>query len=151
MLLLNAAPGNMTSGHHERGRLRARDVQIFHICDDLTEIVIYFMVVFSPWAFGTTQPWSIWTMNIAGYSLGVLLSIKLLLRRAKGYVPPAWNGGHSDCQLVTGEARGVQVAWVREALVLLTVLLLVYCLISAVNARATYRGEAFGFDYHDYI
>ena len=31
------------------------------------------MIIFSPWAFGTTESWSIWTMNIAGYALGALL------------------------------------------------------------------------------
>ena len=39
----------------------------------MTEVLIYTMVVFGPWAFGTTQPWSIWLMNGAGYALGVIL------------------------------------------------------------------------------
>ena len=52
--------------------LRARDVQLYRVCEDLTEPLIYFMVVFGPWAFGTTQSWSIWLMNGAGYLLGLL-------------------------------------------------------------------------------
>ncbi len=50
--------------------LLARDVQIYMVCEHLTEPLIYLMVLFSPWAFGTSQPWSIWVMNSAGYLLG---------------------------------------------------------------------------------
>jgi hypothetical protein len=56
--------------------LRAADVQLYRICDDLSGLIIFPMLVFGPWAFGTTQPWSIWTMNIAGYALGILLLAK---------------------------------------------------------------------------
>ena len=35
--------------------LRARDVQLYRACEDLTEPLIYLLVVFGPWAFGTTQ------------------------------------------------------------------------------------------------
>ena len=59
------------SGNVRRSRpLRVLDVQIYRVCEDVTEGLIYLMVIFSPWAFGTTQPWSIWTMNLAGYLLG---------------------------------------------------------------------------------
>ena len=71
--------------------LRARDVQLYRACEDLTEPLIYLMVVFSPWAFGTTQPWSIWLMNAAGYLLGLLLAAKLAIRWLKGYRPPRWD------------------------------------------------------------
>ena len=62
----------MTSRLHGASLLRAHDVQFYRICEDVTETLIYLMVVFSPWAFGTTQSWSIWTMNGAGYCLGAL-------------------------------------------------------------------------------
>jgi len=71
--------------------LRAGDVLIYRVCEDITEALVYLMVVFSPWAFGTTQPWSIWTMNVAGYSLGALLIAKLAIRQVKGYRPPRWD------------------------------------------------------------
>jgi hypothetical protein len=72
-------------------RLSARDVQLYRACEDLTEPLIYFMVVFSPWAFGTTQAWSIWSMNAAGYVLGLLLAAKLAIRWLKGYCPARWD------------------------------------------------------------
>jgi hypothetical protein len=36
--------------------LRAADVQLYRICDDLSGALIFPMVIFGPWAFGTTQP-----------------------------------------------------------------------------------------------
>jgi len=71
--------------------LRVGDVQLYRVCDDITEPLIYLMVLFSPWAFGTTQPWSIWMMNSAGFFLGALLAAKHAIRRLKGYRPPRWD------------------------------------------------------------
>src|ERR1035438_519259 len=68
--------------------LRALDVQIYLVCERLTEGLIYLMVLFSPWAFGTSQPWAIWVMNSAGYLLGGMLAVRLAIRRLKGYQPP---------------------------------------------------------------
>ncbi|MCX8107422.1 MAG: hypothetical protein N3G20_01310, partial [Verrucomicrobiae bacterium] len=42
----------------------------------ISEGLILLTVVFGPWAFGCTQPWAIWTMNIIGYALGALLLAK---------------------------------------------------------------------------
>jgi hypothetical protein len=41
--------------------------------------------------------------------------------------------------------------FLRVLLAMLTVLLLTYCLVSAVNARATYRDDTLTFDYHECI
>jgi len=142
--------------------LRARDVQLYRACEDLTEPLIYFMVVLSPWAFGTTQPWSIWLMNAAGYLLGLLLVGKLAIRWLKGYHPPRWDGNgtarqqdhettgprdHGTTPVVRGPWSVVRGRYkvaqrVIAVLALLTVAILGYCLLSAVNARATsHRGE----------
>src|SRR6266567_1821015 len=70
--------------------LRVRDLQTYRVCDSASEILIYLMVLFSPWAFGTTQSWAIRTMNMAGYSLGLLLAVKLAIRHFRDYHPPRW-------------------------------------------------------------
>src|SRR5437773_1495483 len=59
---------------------------IGRVAEALTEGLIYFLVLFTPWAFGTTQPWSIWVLNSGGYALGGLLLTKWLTRRSP---PPA--------------------------------------------------------------
>src|ERR1051326_4146097 len=60
-----------------------RCVFAYHWIEELTALLILFMLLFAPWAFGTTQPWSIWTMNTAGYVLGALLLLKLAIRRLR--------------------------------------------------------------------
>src|SRR5258708_18874259 len=119
--------------------LRARDVQLYRFCEDLTEALIYLMVVFSPWAFGTTQPWSIWTMNAAGYLLGLLLALKLFIRRATGYRPPRWDNESAAAMLEQSGPVFLTPYRFIGALFLLTAAILVYCLISALNAAATYE------------
>ena len=71
--------------------LRARDIQLYGLCEDLTEALIYCMIVFGPWAFGTTEPWSIWLMTGAGCLSGLLLACKLAIRRLKGCRPARWD------------------------------------------------------------
>ena len=71
--------------------LRPQDLQRYRACETGTAGLIYFMVVFSPWAFGTTQPWAIRTMDAAGYVLGLLLAFKLWVRWRKGYRPAKWG------------------------------------------------------------
>src|SRR5690349_14221260 len=75
----------------EKRRSRPETFKAYQWCDRLSGGVICFMVVFTPWAFGTTQDWSIWTMNIMGYVLGCLLLLKRLIRRRSGYQPPRWD------------------------------------------------------------
>lgn len=117
--------------------------QAHRFCDACSEGLIYFMVVFCPWAFGTTQPWAIWTMNVTGYLLGGLLAAKQLIRWKTGYRPHRWGAGGPQ-ESGAGEARG---RWWTRLLVVMTVLLLGWCLVSAVNARANYVPARRAFDY----
>src|ERR1043166_8441259 len=68
-------PGRMEASEHarrsgSRPASRRRTPTAFRICDGVTEGLLYVQAVFAPWAFGTTERWSIWTMNAAGYGLG---------------------------------------------------------------------------------
>src|ERR1041384_6155902 len=145
-LARQAGPSPAQGNRWRIGPLRAHDVQIYHICEALTEVVIYLMVVFSPWAFGTTQRWSIWTMNIAGYALGLLLAVKLAMRWLKGYCPARWD---EPTEWRTGSPRrnATELSVASESsspmrskltglLAGLTFAILGYCMVSAVNARA---------------
>jgi hypothetical protein len=124
--------------------LRARDVQFYRACEILTEALIYLIVVFSPWAFGTTQTWSIRIMNAAGYVLGLLVVCKWGIRRFKGYRPPRWG---CDPPGEPAQSRVLTPPGLATTLALLTVAILAYCLISALNARATYHPEQMSFIY----
>src|SRR5438552_18965304 len=81
--------------------LRAFDIKAYRGFDYLTEALIYFMVVFSPWAFGTSEEWSMWVMNVSGYCLGLLLAGKLAIRWLKGYEPGRWG--------TEGASRGFKI------------------------------------------
>ena len=138
----------LESGALIQPRLLARDVQLYHLAEYLTASLIYFMLVFSPWTFGTTEPWSIRTMNVCGYGLGLLLIVKWTIRWAKGYHPGRWSEE-------TGKA-GIGKSGNREtrfttALGMLTVAILSYCLLAAVNARATFNPALQTFEYHDCV
>jgi hypothetical protein len=119
--------------------LLARDVQIYRLCEVLTEAVIYIMLLLSPWAFGATTDWAMWPMNGGGYALGLLLAVKLAIRKFKGYRPQRWPAEMPERRRLMTALAG------------LTAAIPVYCLIAALNARSTYRREMLGFEYHDYI
>jgi hypothetical protein len=150
--------------------LRVRHIQAYHLCDGLTELLIYFMLVFGPWAFGTTQPWSIWAMNVCGYTLGLLRLIKLGIHSRNGYPQDQWvceqsksertpsthqQGSRTTRQAPRTMPRAPPVALKRGALTqglaILTLSILCYCLIAAANARATFNPSAQTFEYHDCI
>ena len=63
-----------------------RFMRLHLACDQATEGLIYFMIVFSPWAFGATEPWPKAVMDAAGYLLGGLLAMKWLLRGSGGWL-----------------------------------------------------------------
>jgi hypothetical protein len=118
------------------------------LCDAVSGGLILFLVVFTPWAFGTTQEWSIWTANIACYLLGILLAAKWVIRRLEGYQPPRWGE-----PIVLAEDSGELAAprsptdGATRLLAVLTIVLLGYILISALNARAIYNPVRRDFQY----
>jgi hypothetical protein len=103
--------------------LRALDVQIYRLCDDLSGVLILPMLLFSPWAFGTTQPWSIECMNGAGYALGLLLLTKLFIRQAEGYPAPRWDRYSSRSGTFIRSAHPA-TRWLTRTMVVLTLAVL---------------------------
>ena len=123
-----------------RGRTHRRAGSTYRVCERLTGATLCFAVVFNPWAFGTTQEWSVWVMNIAGYVLGGLLAMKWLVRRATGYCPARWPQSHRQ-----SSSSGSR--WLIRAMAVLTVLFLGYVLASAINARAVFHVDRLDFEY----
>ncbi len=148
----------MTNPQTRSSLLRAGDVHLYTVCDHATAALVYFMVVFSPWSFGTTQPWSIWMMNAAGYLLGFLLATKLFIRVAKGYSPPRWDHQSSlDPQKQGRRPMLLSMQHLNRLLIFFTMAILLFCLVSALNATATRDAETanstyqLNFTYHKYI
>jgi O-antigen ligase len=141
-----------------RSASRARTPKAVRICDGVTEGVLYAMIVFAPWAFGTTERWSIWTMNVGGYILGVLLAAKWWIRWRTGNRPMRW--GEAGGEETPGAEGEPQTAGIKKrsrrglatiALAVLTVMVLAYCFTSAVNARSTFIYRQMAFAAHDYV
>jgi hypothetical protein len=150
-------------------------VRWHRLLDGVTEVVLLAMIVFGPWAFGTTQDWAVWVMNYGGYGLGALLAAKWLIRWWSGYRPAQWgqppqvqdqNPSPTNAASIHGDAapalstltdinpsfsrskcRGS--VYTTRALAVLTILILAYCLTSALNARALFNQENLGFTYRD--
>ncbi len=95
------------------------------------------MVVFSPWAFGTTQDWAMRVMNTGGYILGVLLLFKVLSRRITGWQPEQW-----------GRPQG---RFFICAMLFCTMAVLGYCAVSGLNWRAAFMEETLQFQYREPI
>jgi hypothetical protein len=110
--------------------------------DRITTVLVYFMVGFSPWAFGTTEPWSVALMSSAGGGLGLLLLYKRWLRWRTGYCPPRWGEPVAPRGRATRFRPSTRAArWLTRSLAGLTGFILVYNLVSAVNARSRFDDE----------
>ena len=111
--------------------------RLYRICDALTEGLIYFAILFGPWAFGTTQTWSIQVLNGVGLALGLLWLVKTGLRAgADRRAPEQWHA--AEWRFTRLLAAG-------------TICILLYCLVSAWNARAIYQPDQWNFEYRPAI
>ncbi len=107
--------------------------KLLTLLDKQTEILIYFIVIFSTWAFGTTEVWSTWVMNYCAYTMGFLLMIKWLLKLPNSYK----FRGNSDNYGIN------KVKFFNKICVIIMnssiFLVLIYILISAINARGEFN------------
>jgi O-antigen ligase len=116
--------------------------------DRLTELLIYFGILFGPWAFGTTRQWSIDVMNGVGFAAGTLLLLKILLRFGGDNASLAWSAhgaGPSSQRAARAERRFTSLLAVS------TIAIVLFCFLSAWNARAIYHTDQWNFEYRDAI
>jgi O-antigen ligase len=120
-----------------KSRLWIVHIRAYRIADAWTGPLILLVLVASPWLFGTTQPATIWAMNIVGYVLGGLLAGKWIIRTFYGFEPARWSNPVLE--------------WPVCTLRILTVSLLLYCLVSALNARSLWITTTGTFQYFHYL
>ena len=116
-----------------------RTPKAYGVLEILSAGLIFLLTVATPWLYGTTEDWSIWTMNIGCYTLGLLLVGKLLIRVTRKFQPYRW------------EEKNTAGAWFRRVFFVANLAVLAYCLIAALNARATFILFDQRFEYHDNI
>ena len=133
----------------DRSRLTLAAILFYERVDLLSGGLLLSMLVFCPWAFGTTQPWSQWTMNVCGYAVGLLLAVKAWIRFRLGHEPLRWDSPVQDPD--DSQISNFNFQFFTRSLAALTLLLLAYCLVSILNARADYDPVRLTLDYREYL
>jgi O-antigen ligase len=115
--------------------------------DRFNEFLIYFGILFGPWSFGTTRQWAIDVMSAVGFTVGIFWLAKIILRFG-GNFSLRWSDlpGQSESRRARLAER--RFTWLLAAG---TIAVLLYCFLSAWNARAIYHGEQLNFEYRDAI
>lgn len=133
--------GHRPERERRHRRERDRSPAFYWHLDTTSEYFIYAILIFTPWAFATTEHWAINSVNTWNYILGLLLVAKYVVRLVTGFKPPRWDGPTA--------LRGVRPFWIIGPLIVLTVAALGYCALSAWNARADYLFDLQRFEYFD--
>lgn len=120
-------------------RRKSKKPPILKLADKLTEVLIYFIIIFSPWAFGTSEVWSTWTMNISAYLLGLILVTKYLIGDNPIYNP--WQKKSFKIENIKQKRLKLTHKTCNIILFSSIILLLIYIMISAINARALFDFE----------
>ena len=143
-------PGGHRTGASRTGTYSQTSLQAHRLGDDASGALLFFMLVFGPWAFGTTQPWAIHCMTAAGLALGGLLLLKLFIRHVRAFPAARWENYSPR----TGTLSRREPAFPRrlkKILAWLTVAFLAECLVSAWNAAAWYTPETRVFHYQAHL
>jgi hypothetical protein len=144
-----ASPTGAPTGSRTR---IAHTPKAYRVCDWITGGLILFMLVFTPWAFGTTQDWSMRMMNITGFVLGATLLAKWLIRQQTGYRPVRLDqpsAEPSEGLILDPQAKRRDP--LTLCLAILTLVVLSYILVGAINWRADFLLYQRRFIYHDCI
>ena len=123
---------------------KSNEPKLHKLSEKITEILIYFTIIFSTWAFGTTELWSIWTVNISAYALGIILIIKLIIRYIYASIVIDRNNG----EFIISQKQKI-VKFLTSVLLVSMCMFLIYILISAINAKATYDYDSKLYTYFD--
>ena len=105
-------------------------------CDAWTGYLIYLSIIFGPWALGTVHTPTIWTMNVIGYLLGILLLGKTIILFSTERQPVKAVLKSLSSQPLT-----------TRILMLTTIGILSYTFLHAFNARSVFDQQGLRFDY----
>lgn len=99
------------------------------LVDRLQGFLVFGSLVFCPWAFGTVEPWSIWSAVVVGFLVGSLEFCRLILRVNRG--------------------ERTRLSLREFTLLGLSIVAVLYCFVSAINARATLDPSSLAFSYEE--
>jgi hypothetical protein len=115
----------------------------FQLADRFNGGLLLIIVSLAPWLFGATEDWAIFALNLLSYLCGFVF-VLLWLRR--------WRRGSFSVEAIVGRVDAAERSsgWTIRAMAVLTALVLLFCLVAALNARATFVPEAQQLLYHDH-
>ena len=117
---------------------------LFFFADRVGGILLLTVIAIAPWLFGATETWSIWSLNALAYLAAGLMLCKWVVRWRSGAIAVDQILREKDERLRPG-------AWVVRGMAALTFLVLFYCLVSSLNARATFNAAVETLEYHRYV
>lgn len=115
----------------------------FQLAERFNGVLLLIIIALAPWLFGATEDWAILALNLLSYLCGFLF-VLLWLRR--------WRRGSFSVEAIVGRVDAAERSsgWTIRAMAVLTALVLLFCLVAALNARATFVPEAQQLLYHDH-
>lgn len=116
----------------------------FGLADEAGGFLAAAVLVLAPWLFGTTELWAIWLLNGLSYAGGLILAGKWLLR---------WRTGALAVERISVAEDPLLRAGIRmaRAMAVLTLGVLFYCLVAALNARASFDVFEHRLEYHRFV
>ena len=118
--------------------------RLYRFADRAGGALLLVHIALAPWLFGATEDWSVQFLNMLAYGAGACMFIKWLVRWRSGALAVEGIWRDRDDRLQPG-------AWVVRGMAALTLLVLFYCAVSALNARATYDPTLENFAYHRHV
>lgn len=118
--------------------------RLYQAGDAASGVLLLLMIVAAPWLFGATERWSVNLLNALAFASGALLLVKWLLRWGTGALAVEAVMSRREPQLSAG-------IWMVRSMAVLTLAIVFYCLISALNARATFVMAEQRFEYHRFV
>jgi hypothetical protein len=110
--------------------------KIAQLLEGLGGVLLCSLAVMTPWLFGTTEDWSIRVMNIGCLVLGAIFLSVWLFERFSENDGVEWNS--SGLSKVSG-----------TAFLIINLLLLAFCVVAYLNARATFSMNDQTFNYFE--
>ena len=124
---------------------KPKEPKLHKLANQFSGMIIFFIVIFSPWAFGTTENWSIWIVNLSAYALGFLLLSKGIIRWG---LRNKLQTKHNENKFNTNQNNLIFIQNTFNLLLVCSMIfLLAYILTSATNARASFNIETKNYTY----
>ena len=62
-----------------------RSFHVNSLLDKVTSFLIYFTIIWGPWAYGSVHEWAILVLNLSNFTIGFVLITKFVIRTITGY------------------------------------------------------------------